>query len=1010
VIALAPDPGSLKGARGVSSASKWPESGLHEEVVWGLCKGSGKNPYQVCVDLSGPAYKCSCPSRKFPCKHALGLLLLWAEGAELDPAAPLPAFVSEWLASRTARAVKAAAPKAAGPVDPAAAQKRAQQREERVAAGLAELRRWLDDQVHQGLAGAERAGHKPYDTMAARLVDAQAPTAASAVRRLGAVAGIGPQWADRLLGDLAMLRLLVAGHERLDTLPPALAATVRARIGFPVAADDVLATPPLRDHWQVLGQVDSDEGTITTRRTWLRGADSGRFALILSFAAPGQSLAADVVPGTWIEAELCFYPGAAPLRALVKERFGTPRPLTAPAGAAGFRAALAGWAATLAAEPWRYDAPMLLAGVVPSADGFLTDASGESLPLASGHREPWWLLAAAGGRPATVAGEWSPGGLRPLAAWVDGRYVPAAPPAPDGAVRRSAELPGDLLAAALVGTARRPWTSPTVHVADRSLTLARSAPSSREGTSFPEPSTALPSGSGALPSTEPGAAPSTDPGATPSPGSSSASLAGPGAASPAGPAAALLEAAAAALIYRRAGAMPATGHAPVPAAPAETDRPLPPAAGARLLRLLTEGGAPGGAQQAQELLAQWLTAAAAYGGRVPPESLPALLDAGRRNSAVRPAVARIAGQRGSWLAGLRTDWRWLRDEAPGTPVPDAPEIWETGTTGERLAHLTRLRGTDPAAALALLESTWPKEAPDERARFVGALRTGLSPADDAFLDRALDDRRKEVREAALELLQRLPGSSLGRRMAERAQVAVQLEHRTFGKDRLLVTPPEELTPDLRRDGVSAQPSRGTGVQAWLLEEVIARTPLPTWTETIARSPAAVVDLAKGHDWETPLLHGWAKAAIAQADSTWASALVRNDARESTAGLREAVRWDLHLLLPPADLARIAADFLRREDHLAHRLLAVHPGVWPDELAVAVAETIAHRARTDKHSWQLAELCRAAALAMPPKYATYLAGLAEQLDQEPAADPSRVRPVAELARTLTFRSEMLQEFE
>ncbi|MET0493695.1 MAG: SWIM zinc finger family protein [Actinoplanes sp.] len=966
VIALAPDPGSLKGARGVSSASKWPESGLHEEVVWGLCKGSGKNPYQVCVDLSGPAYKCSCPSRKFPCKHALGLLLLWSEGAELDPAAPLPAFVSEWLASRTARAAKAAAPKPAGPVDPAAAQKRALQREERVAAGLAELRRWLDDQVHQGLAGAERAGHKPYDTMAARLVDAQAPTAASAVRRLGSVAGIGPQWADRLLGDLAMLRLLVAGHERLDTLPPALAATVRARIGFPVAADDVLATPPLRDHWQVLGQVDSDEGTITTRRSWLRGADSGRFALILSFAAPGQSLAADVVPGTWIEAELCFYPGAAPLRALVKERFGTPRPLTAPAGAAGLRAALAGWAATLAAEPWRYDAPMLLAGVVPSADGFLTDASGESLPLASGHREPWWLLAAAGGRPATVAGEWSPGGLRPLAAWVDGGYVPAAPPAPDGASRRSAELPGDLLAAALVGTARRPWTSPTVHVADRSLTLSGAAPPS--------------------------------------------SLPGPGAASSAGPAAALLEAAAAALTYRRAGTMPATGHAPVQAAPAETDRPLPPAASARLLRLLTEGGAPGGAQQAQELLAQWLTAAAAHGGRVPPESLPALLDAGRRNGAVRPAIGRTAGQRGIWLAGLRTDWRWLRDEAPGTPVPDDPEIWETGTTGERLAYLTRRRGTDPAAALALLEGTWPQEAPDERARFVGALRAGLSPADDAFLDRALDDRRKEVREAALELLQRLPGSALGRRMAERAQVAVQLEHRTFGKDRLLVTPPEELTSDLRRDGVSAQPSRGTGVQAWLLEEVIARTPLSTWTETIARSPAAVVDLAKGHDWETPLLHGWAKAAIAQADPAWASALVRNDARESTAGLREAVRWDLHLLLPPADLARIAADFLRREDHLAHRLLAVHPGAWPDELAVAVAETIAHRARTDKHSWQLAELCRAAALAMPPKYATYLAGLAEQLDQEPAADPSRVRPVAELARTLTFRSEMLQEFE
>jgi hypothetical protein len=463
------------------------------------------------------------------------------------------------------------------------------------------------------------------------------------------------------------------------------------------------------------------------------------------------------------------------------------------------------------------------------------------------------------------------------------------------------------------------------------------------------------------------------------------------------------------LTYRRAGTTPSSGHVPVPAAPAETDRPVPAAAGARLLRLLTDGGAPGGAQQAQELLAQWLAAAARHGGFVPPESLPALLDAGRRNGAIRPALGRTAGNRGTWLAGMRPDWRWLRDEVPGTTSPGDPDVWETGTSGERLAHLSHLRDTDPAAALALLRSTWTTETPEDRARFVAALDTGLSLADDAFLDQALDDRRKEVREAALHLLQRLPGSALGKRMAARAQTAMRLERRTFGRDRLIVSPPEELTPELRRDGVAAQPARGTGVQAWLLEEVIAGTPLRTWTEAFERSPAAVVDLARGNDWETPLLHGWAKAAIVQADSAWAAALVKNDSRESAAGLREAVRWDLHLLLPPAELARIAADFLRREDHLAHRLLAVHPGAWPDELAVAVVETIAHRARTDKHSWQLAELCRAAALAMPPAYAPHIAGLAEQLDQQPA-DPSRIRPVAELARILTFRHEMLMEFE
>ncbi len=221
-------------------------------------------------------------------------------------------------------------------------------------------------------------------------------------------------------------------------------------------------------------------------------------------------------------------------------------------------------------------------------------------------------------------------------------------------------------------------------------------------------------------------------------------------------------------------------------------------------------------------------------------------------------------------------------------------------------------------------------------------------------------------------------------------------------------PPGELDAGLRRDGVSATPARGIGAGAWLLEEIVAGTPLSAWTPRFGRDAGAVIGLVRGHDWESPLRHGWARAAIAQRDTAWAGALVAGDARADAGGLREAVRWDLHLVLPPAELARIAADFLRREDHLAHRLLAVHQGDWPDELAVAVIETIARRARTDRHSWQLSELCRSAALAMPPRYAPHVARLADQLGHEPA-DPSRIRPVAELARTLTFRHEMHMEF-
>ncbi|MEV4349962.1 SWIM zinc finger family protein, partial [Actinoplanes sp. NPDC049596] len=183
VETLAPDAASIKAGRGLSAPLSWSATGRLDDVLWGQCRG-----YQVCVDLTGPAYRCSCPSRKIPCKHALGLLLLWADTGVAT--APAPEFAREWQAARAAKAV--AKPRAAATPDPAAAAKRAEQRAERVAGGMTELRRWLDDQIRQGLAGAQRSGPGPYEAMAARLVDAQAPTAAGAVRRLATIAGIGP--------------------------------------------------------------------------------------------------------------------------------------------------------------------------------------------------------------------------------------------------------------------------------------------------------------------------------------------------------------------------------------------------------------------------------------------------------------------------------------------------------------------------------------------------------------------------------------------------------------------------------------------------------------------------------------------------------------------------------------------------------------------------------------------------------------------------------------------------
>src|SRR5690349_1526069 len=107
VLALAPDASSAKAGQDLANPRKWVTlAGDGSLAIWGECQGSGAKPYQVQVDLSEPAFKCSCPSRKFPCKHGLGLLLMFATGPELLKFADRPAWVNEWFASRAAKAAK----------------------------------------------------------------------------------------------------------------------------------------------------------------------------------------------------------------------------------------------------------------------------------------------------------------------------------------------------------------------------------------------------------------------------------------------------------------------------------------------------------------------------------------------------------------------------------------------------------------------------------------------------------------------------------------------------------------------------------------------------------------------------------------------------------------------------------------------------------------------------------------------------------------------------------------
>ena len=416
VLDLAPDARSVGAARGLTSLRTWSQLGCTDSLVWGRCQGSGREPYQVTVDLHEPAFKCTCPSRKFPCKHGLALLLLWVEHGdavgEVDQAAD---FAGDWAAQRENRPSRPKRERAEV-ADPEAQARRQADREAVMTAGLDELERWLGDLVRQGLAGARRQPYGFWDGAAARLVDAQLPGLAERVRAMGGAVQVRDDWAAHLLSEAGRWYLAIRAWRRRADLGPDVLGDLRAFLGWARRPDEVAAFERVPDRWVVAGVRQGDDGTIVSQRTWLRGEASGRWVVILDFAAAGAALRVAHVVGTVVEDALVLYPGSEPPRAA----FGGGQRVVGSGRAVpgtGVGDAVDRLSAWLASDPWRDRLPVALAGVVAVEDGgrwWLHDGAGDRLPLARSV-EPWALVALTGGAPAAVFAEWDSGAVHPLA-------------------------------------------------------------------------------------------------------------------------------------------------------------------------------------------------------------------------------------------------------------------------------------------------------------------------------------------------------------------------------------------------------------------------------------------------------------------------------------------------------------------------------------------------------------------------------------------------------------------
>ena len=223
--------------------------------------------------------------------------------------------------------------------------------------------------------------------------------------------------------------------------------------------------------------------------------------------------------------------------------------------------------------------------------------------------------------------------------------------------------------------------------------------------------------------------------------------------------------------------------------------------------------------------------------------------------------------------------------------------------------------------------------------------------DEPLLESALDDRSKEVRRAAAELLTGLPDSRRAQRMLARALPLLawvpaekprMLGLRQGQPARLEVALPDACDQPMIRDGIEPKPPadrRDLGEKAWWLFQILRAVPPAIWSRRFNVAPAELIEAAARGEWHALLHEAWGAAAITFQDAAWAESLLRADPRQS----------ELLAALAPARqeallLAMLRGDVAPLHKHPVLGLLRQTRHRWSAELTRAVLGAVRRHMR------------------------------------------------------------------
>ena len=426
IRALAPDGLTFNQARGIFFGNKWLSLGGNENFVWGIYPAGPNWKFQTAVKLEEPTFYCSCRSRIRPCKHNLAILFALQRSSDSFLITnDLPDWVQAWQDKQN--------PQPKTPLTEEEKLIREERKEagrdkriEQMKLGIQDLERWLSHVMETGLAEVKEYPLSYWDDFASRMVDAKLGGIARRIRLVKEYLDMD-NWPERLMNDLGDFYLLTRAFKNLDYQSPETQKDILGVAGLSIKKSEVLESKGILDDWLVLGQQTGTEEKLTYRRTWLRGIDTEKNAVLLDYTWGNQGFETHWNISQLLEGEICYYPSAFPQRALFRNFKTIKKSIPIPEGFPDFESFARAHAKAIKALPWMSGFPVLLEDVIPvhyEGEFYLVDRQNKQLKLDNALKEKTMkLLAISCGKPITIFGEWDGFSLTPLSAFTRDRLL-----------------------------------------------------------------------------------------------------------------------------------------------------------------------------------------------------------------------------------------------------------------------------------------------------------------------------------------------------------------------------------------------------------------------------------------------------------------------------------------------------------------------------------------------------------------------------------------------------------